>query len=220
MWRYKERRTTLHQRGQSSGQSPRRTAAACARYLVAFFGISLAQAQQPPPAPGQSQITVRDDSCPPPETCEEKHQHQINAPFASPIILLVMDQQNRPVPGATVVIGLPTTGPGANFIQPRSANQFDTDALGKTAIDGLRANRLAGPYQITATASFGGETATTTIKETNTPPPFFSRHKKKLIVLGVVCAAVVTPVLALRKPPSPSASITTISPVGPVGPPH
>ena len=130
-----------------------------------------------------------------------------------------MDQQNRPVPGATVVIGLPTTGPGANFIQPRSANQFDTDALGKTAIDGLRANRLAGSYQIHAKASFGGETAIATIRETNTPPPFISRHRKKLIVLGAVCAAVVTPVLALRKPPPPSANITTISPVGPVGHP-
>jgi len=182
---------------------------------VVSLCVAFAQAQQVAPAPVQSQITVQ-PVCPPPATCEGTQRTK--APISRPIHLLVMDQQNRPVPGAAVAIELPADGPSAEFSPPNPTAQFDTDALGRIFIDHLRANTLAGGYKITATASFGGETAITTITERNVYPPFLARHRRTLIILGAISVAIVVPVLALRKSPPPSATITTSGPVGTVGP--
>jgi len=126
----------------------------------------------------------------------DKGDHRTNTRYATDIVVVVKDWLDRPVPGAQVVLTLPSDGAGAVFVNGDRTMQAFTDAEGKTQIAGLCANNIQGQFNIRATGSFGGESVTKPITETNYPPPLITR--KRIAIVGSVCAAVLIPVLALR----------------------
>ena len=186
------------------GHSPGNLILCCVLFLL---NVVTAPCQQPSPQ-GQLKIEVLQGA---------NADHRTNSRYATDIIVVVKDELDRPVPGAQVVLTLPSDGAGAVFVNGDRSMQAFTDAEGKTQIAGVRANNIQGRFDIRATASFGGETVTKPITETNYPPPLITR--KRVAIVGGVCAAVLIPVLALRSTPPPKAAVSAVGPAGPVGAP-
>jgi hypothetical protein len=172
--------------------------------LLGFLSVAPAESQQAAPQ-GQLKIEVPQG---------DDGNHQTNTRYAAGIVIVVKDEMDRPVPGAQVVLTLPSDGAGAVFVNGAKTTQALTKADGSTQIAGLRANNIRGSFAIRATASFGGETVTMPIKETNVPPPPVTR--KRVAIVGAACAAVLIPVLALRSTPPPKATISAVGPAAPV----
>ena len=82
-------------------------------------------------------------------------------------IVEVVDENNKPVSGAVVMFTLP--GRGASGVFPNGAQSvtLTTNAQGRAVATGLRANNVAGDFQIRVNASHQGRTASTTISQTN-----------------------------------------------------
>jgi hypothetical protein len=145
--------------------------------------------------------------------------HQTGAAYRSGIKIEVTDGQLRPLPGASVVVALSHAQgvAGAELAHGERTAELKLDPQGIGTITALRANRVRGDFTITATASFGGETGSAEVTQTNTRPPLVTT--KRLLILGGICAAILVPVLTLRKTPPPSVTITSGGSAGPVGHP-
>jgi len=80
----------------------------------------------------------------------------------------VLDQNLRPVKGATVVFRLPFGGAGGTFNGGQNTLSTTTDAMGHAATEGFRLNATEGRFNITIQASLNGMEARKTIAQTNT----------------------------------------------------
>ncbi len=83
------------------------------------------------------------------------------------IIVQVQDENHRPVGGATVALLLPERGAGGTFSNGTGMMTATTDAKGQVLVHAIKPNHIAGNFQIHVTASFHGQTATTTISQVN-----------------------------------------------------
>jgi len=143
---------------------------------------------------------------------------RIKSPFQNGIEVEVSDGHSRPIP-AEVEVTLAGDTAGAELDTGRNSVKLALGPNGKSTIDGLRANRFAGSFQIVATASFGGESARGFLPQTNTPPPFLARHRNKFLIAGAAAVIAVVATFALHKTPPPSITIGSSGSVGPVGRP-
>lgn len=146
-------------------------------------------------------------------------------------IVQVTDENNKPVAGAAVTFLLPNSGPGGTFAGGQNSMTVITDANGRAAARGLRANRMDGKYQMRVTASFQGQTASTTIGMSNVIAAGAAAAggmslTKILLVMAIMGGAAVGGVTAatsgndVRNEP-PTRPPTTITPGTPnVGPPR
>jgi hypothetical protein len=75
----------------------------------------------------------------------------VNTPFADPLVVLVRDVYDNPVPGATVSFTTPATGASATL----SGLPAKTDAAGTASI-GATANGYAGMYGVNAAVGGAG----------------------------------------------------------------
>lgn len=82
-------------------------------------------------------------------------------------IVQVVDENNRPVAGATVAFLLPGTGPGGTFPGGAHALTVVTDQKGQAVAKGLVHNGEAGKFQIEVNATYQELTASTTINQAN-----------------------------------------------------
>jgi hypothetical protein len=82
-------------------------------------------------------------------------------------VVEVQDQDRKPLPGVPVVFFLPSQGPGGIFSNSSTTLTATTDSQGRAAARAIRFNDQTGSFDIRVTASYHGETATTTITETN-----------------------------------------------------
>jgi hypothetical protein len=82
-------------------------------------------------------------------------------------IVQVEDENHKPVAGAAVVFLTPQHGPSAVFADGTHSTTVMTDANGRAIARGLRPNNAAGKFQIRVSASYQGQTASTTISQTN-----------------------------------------------------
>jgi hypothetical protein len=82
-------------------------------------------------------------------------------------IVQVVDENDRPVAGATVFFMLPNTGASANFADGTFSLRTTTDKLGRAVARGLRANGEVGKYQIRVEASFQNVTVNGTLGQAN-----------------------------------------------------
>jgi hypothetical protein len=71
------------------------------------------------------------------------------------VVVVVTDENGRPVDGATVGFVLPMDGPGGEFVTGGRTAIMTTRADGKATIWGMRWNRIAGPLEIRVTAVKG-----------------------------------------------------------------
>jgi hypothetical protein len=77
----------------------------------------------------------------------------------------VLDENGRPVEGATVGFTLPMTGPGGEFAAGGRSEIIVTRGDGLASAWGMRWNRTAGPFEIRVTALKGNARAETTVSQ-------------------------------------------------------
>jgi hypothetical protein len=85
----------------------------------------------------------------------------------APLVVQVVDQNERPVEGAEVVFRFPISGPGAAFAGGKASETVRTNGVGQAAAVGWMANGQVGPFQVHANASYGNQVGETTISMTN-----------------------------------------------------
>ena len=145
-------------------------------------------------------------------------QHRVGSKFTNQIDVKVIDERKRVVPGAEVVFQMTpgTTGASAS-IADLNLLVTQTDVDGIASLKGLRANGAAGRYQIHVNASFEGKSGRGDIEQENVPPPILER--KRTLLASAAAIAILVPILALRPSQPPKATISTVTPTGPVGQP-
>jgi hypothetical protein len=157
----------------------------------------------------------------------------------APLVVEILDQNDRPVEGAEVVFRFPLEGPSAVFPGGRSSQTFRTNGQGEAAAMNWMANTQAGRFQVHVNASYGNQLGQATFYMINgTKParpnatvlgPGSERHGSwysptwvKIAVIGGAAALVTGIILATRGGSSKSSGSTiTISPGAPsIGGPH
>jgi hypothetical protein len=172
----------------------RRCASVVGLLLVNLWTAS-AWAQQPPSAapPPKLGIVVIDG---------EGAINNIKDQIVHEPIVQVVDENQKPIPGAAVVFFLPGQGPGGTFFDGTRSLTVTTDAQGRVTIRGIRFNHLSGEMKIRVTASFGGQTATAIITQTNlaggSGPPGMSKTVKVVLIVVLAAGAATGAILATR----------------------
>ena len=85
----------------------------------------------------------------------------------APLVVEVLDLQERPIEGAEVVFQFPLRGPSAVFADQTSAKTMRTNSQGEAAATGWTANNELGTFQIHVTATYGNQVGETTISMSN-----------------------------------------------------
>ena len=152
----------------------------------------------------------------------------------APLVVQVVDQNDRPVEGADVVFRFPLNGPGALFADQKNAKTARTNAQGQAAATGWAANGELGKFQVHVTAAYGNQIGEITISMTNVErlakdgKTYRSKHRHwysskwaKIGLIAAGAAVVAGIVLATRGSGGTTTHPVTISPGSPtVGAPH
>jgi hypothetical protein len=185
--------------------------------LVVFLALPpMAGSQALSPAPGQTTQNLKVIPL-----AGNRENNDLERRMMAPLVIQVLDQDQRPVEGATVVFQFPTSGPGATFANQQNSKTFRTNADGQVAAVGWNANNQAGTFQVKVSASRGNEVGETTISMTNVTRVIGDRKEKsrhwwssKWAKIGIVAVAAGTAtaiILATRG--SSSSSTSTAGPV-------
>jgi hypothetical protein len=147
----------------------------------------------------------------------DKHQ-------ATPPVVEVRDENDKPVEGATVVFRLPPAGPGGSFPGQTLSRTSRTNLQGQAIASGLTPNAEEGRFKIHVTATAGNRIGESDIVQTNSPSIFATRpvpqrklpHWWKWAALGVAAAATVGIVLVTTGGKSSTPPTTVTVTPGPV----
>jgi len=139
------------------------TAPLLRRLLVLILSVALASPQlwaraQQQPAPKKLKIVILEG---------EGAINNVRQRTAREPIVQVVDENNRPVAGATVMFLLPESGPGGTFPNGARSLIVTTDSQGKAVAKGFRANAETGKFQIQVEATYRDLMAQTTINQAN-----------------------------------------------------
>jgi hypothetical protein len=149
----------------------------------------------------------------------------------APLVVQVLDQNDRPLEGADVVFRFPMQGPGGSFAGQKSAKTERTNGQGQAAATGWMANDQVGTFKVHVTAAYGNQIGEITISMTNatrivegkTNQKHGHWYSSKWVKIGLIAGAAGATagiVLATRGGKSTGPSIT-ISPGSPtIGGPH
>jgi hypothetical protein len=140
----------------------------------------------------------------------------------APLVVDVLDQNDRPVEGADVVFRFPLQGPGASFSDQKTTQTVRTNAQGEAAARNWMANNHVGPFQVHATATYGNQMGETTISMSNVTriveinknrkhQNWWSTRKFKIAVIAGGAAAVAAIVLVKESGSSKSTSTPTVT---------
>jgi hypothetical protein len=123
----------------------------------------------------------------------------------TPLAVQILDQNDVPVEGATVIFRFPISGPSATFENQQTALTVRTGTNGQARAAGWVANSQTGTFAIQVTATRGIDQGLGTITMTNVPRilPGKTETKKKSVLgskwfkIGVVAgaAAIVTAIV-------------------------
>jgi len=151
----------------------------------------------------------------------------------APLVVQVVDLNDRPVEGADVIFRFPLNGPGALFADQKNSKTVRTNAQGQAAATGWAANGELGKFQIHVTASYGNQIGEITISMTNVTHiakdartyrkqhHWYSSKWAKIGIIAGGAAVVAGIVLATRGSGGTSTHPVTISAGSPsVGAPH
>jgi hypothetical protein len=84
----------------------------------------------------------------------------------APLVVQVLDQDDRPMVGAEVVFRFPINGPGATFTGGKSSVTVRTNGGGQAAAVNWMANGV-GTFQVHVNASYGNQVGETTVSMSN-----------------------------------------------------
>jgi len=159
----------------------------------------------------------------------------------TPLVVQVLDQNDRPVEGAEVVFRFPLNGPSATFRGGNTSQTVRTNGQGQAAAQNWMANNQVGTFEVRVTASYGNQLGDSTVSMTNATrvaddgkkgnrgsrgqkqASWYSSKWVKIALVAGVAAAVTGIVLATTGGGSSSSptSTVTITPGSPtVGGPH
>jgi hypothetical protein len=93
--------------------------------------------------------------------------NELNRKIMAPLVVDILDRNDRPVEGADVVFRFPLKGPGASFSNGEKSRTVRTNADGQAAAVGWMANAEIGRFQVHVTASRGNELGQTVISMSN-----------------------------------------------------
>jgi hypothetical protein len=144
----------------------------------------------------------------------------------APLVVQVLDRNDRPVEGADVVFRFPIDGPGAVFSGGKTSATVQSNATGQAAAVNWMANGVVGRFDVHVTASYGNQIGETTLTMTNVtkvveekpkskPASWWSHRWVKIAVIGGAAAIVAGVVLATRGGSKSSGSTVTIIPGSP-----
>jgi hypothetical protein len=85
----------------------------------------------------------------------------------APLVVEILDLQDRPIEGADVVFRFPLRGPSAVFADQKSAKTVRSNGQGEAAATGWTANNELGTFQVHVTATYGNQVGETTITMSN-----------------------------------------------------
>jgi hypothetical protein len=85
----------------------------------------------------------------------------------SPLVVQVVDQEDRALEGAEVVFRFPIDGPTATFTGGKSALSVRTNGGGQAAAMNWMANGTVGTYQVHVNATYGNQVGEATVSMTN-----------------------------------------------------
>jgi hypothetical protein len=85
----------------------------------------------------------------------------------APLVVQVLDQNDRPVEGAEVVFRFPLNGPSATFPGAKISQIVRTNGTGEAAAVNWMANGEVGQLEVHVTATYGNEQGETTVKMSN-----------------------------------------------------
>jgi hypothetical protein len=178
-------------------------------FLLAIAAVPRGGAQVAP-APRPLQISV---------VRGEGDVHPASERTGTTIEIAVYDEKQRPVPDAVVTLSAPSVGASVFFpgvVEPTTILS-PTGSDGVARLQGVRGNRVPGTFEIRVSASFEGRKGSAEITQENLKAPLVTA--KRLGITGGIAAGILITVLALRSPAPPTATISTITPSRPVGPP-
>lgn len=143
--------------------------------------------------------------------------NSIKSRTATPPVVEVRDEEDKPVAGAEVVFQLPAGGPGAVFNGWMRTQTARTDAQGQAEAQGMTPNDQAGRFNIKVTATHGKRTASVVVAQSNAiganGAQARSSRKTLWVVIGVAAAAALAGGIAASRNGSDSAAPTT-APIG------
>jgi hypothetical protein len=85
----------------------------------------------------------------------------------APLVVEVLDQNDRPVEGAEVVFRFPISGPGALFPGGKTSQTARTNGQGQVAAMNWMANDQLGRFEVHVAASYGTQVGETTFSMSN-----------------------------------------------------
>ena len=85
----------------------------------------------------------------------------------APLVVEVLDQNERPVEGAEVVFRFPINGPGATFPGGKSSQTTRTNGQGQAAAMNWTANNQVGAFDVHVTATYGNQLGEATVSMSN-----------------------------------------------------
>ncbi len=164
-----------------------------------------------------------------------KAMNDLERGLMSPLVVQVLDQNDRPVEGAEVVFRFPLNGPGATFRRGNTSQTVHTNGQGQAAAMNWTANNQVGTFEVHVTAAYGNQLGETTVSMSNVTrivdegkgakkgAKWYSSKWVKIALIAGGAATVVGIVLATRGGSSSPAAVPTITitPGSPtVGGPH
>lgn len=143
----------------------------------------------------------------------------------APLVVQVVDQNERPLEGAEVVFRFPINGPSATFPGGKSSLTVRTSGTGQAPALNWMANGQVGTFEVHVNASYGNQVGEITFpmsnvtrisdeKKTAKHESLWSHRWFKIAVIGGAAAIAIGIVLATRG--GKSGSTVTINP----GPPN
>ena len=90
-------------------------------------------------------------------------EHKVMAP----LVVQVLDQNDKPVQGAEVVFRFPSSGPGAAFADGKLTQSVRANGTGEAAAMHWMANSQVGSFEVHVTATYGNEIGEATVRMSN-----------------------------------------------------
>ena len=200
-------------------------------------------APNPPSAPQSTQPAPVTPIAPLPMTqslkvtalAGNKGMNDLERGLMSPLVVQVLDQNDRPVEGAEVVFRFPLNGPGATFRGGNTSQTVHSNGQGQAAAMNWTANKQVGTFEVHVTAAYGNQLGETTVSMSNVTrivedtkggkkqSKWYSSKWVKIALIAGGAATVAGIVLATRGGGSSSTTTPTITitPGSPtVGGPH
>jgi len=162
--------------------------------------------------------------------------NDLSTKIMAPVVVQVIDQNDRPVEGAEVIFRFPISGPSAVFSGGKTSQTVRTNGGGQAAAMNWFANDQTGRFDVHISANYGNQVGETTFQMINAAkvertrsvakknPSWFAPKWVKIAVVAAGAGIVAGVILGTRGGKSSSAATTptiTITPGSPtIGGPH